>query len=63
LFSDALLRHESGTCQYIIRSDFFDIADRYLSSGQRGGLIIETGMSTGPVVGVECSAMIRITIA
>jgi len=38
--------------------NFFDIADRYLSNGQRGGLIIETGMSTGPFVGVECSAMI-----
>jgi len=38
--------------------NFFDIADRYLSNGQRGGLLIETGMSTGPFVGVECSAMI-----
>jgi N,N-dimethylformamidase len=38
--------------------NFFEIPDRYLSNGQRGGLIIETGLSTGPVVGVECSAMI-----
>jgi N,N-dimethylformamidase len=38
--------------------NFFDIADRYLSNGQRGGLMVETGLSTGPFVGVECSAMI-----
>jgi N,N-dimethylformamidase len=38
--------------------NFFDIPDRYLSNGQRGGLIIETGLHTGPVFGVECSAMI-----
>jgi len=38
--------------------NFFDIADRYLSNGQRGGLIVETGLNTGPVFGVECSAMI-----
>jgi len=38
--------------------NFFDIADRYLSNGQRGGLLIETGLHSGPVVGVECSAMI-----
>ena len=38
--------------------NFFEIPDRYLSNGQRGGLLIETGLHTGPVFGVECSAMI-----
>ena len=38
--------------------NFFDIADRYLSNGTRGGLMIETGMQTGAIVGVEASAMI-----
>ncbi len=38
--------------------NFFDIADRYLSNGQRGGLLVETGLHTGPVFGTEMSAMI-----
>jgi len=38
--------------------NFFDIADRYLSNGNRGGLMIETGMQPGAIVGVETSAMI-----
>jgi N,N-dimethylformamidase len=38
--------------------NFFDIADRYLSNGERGGLMWEAGMGTGPVTGLECSAMI-----
>lgn len=38
--------------------NFFDIADRYLSNGTRGGLLVETGRHTGPVFGVEMSAMI-----
>jgi N,N-dimethylformamidase len=38
--------------------NFFDIADRYLSNGQRGGLLIETGRHTGPVFGNEMSGMI-----
>ncbi|AXI45551.1 hypothetical protein C1J03_05585 [Sulfitobacter sp. SK012] len=38
--------------------NFFDIADRYLSNGTRGGLMIETGMQPGAIVGLETSAMI-----
>ncbi|MDA9982874.1 hypothetical protein N9H39_09110, partial [Gammaproteobacteria bacterium] len=38
--------------------NFFEIPDRYLSNGQRGGLLIETGLHTGPVFGVEMAAMI-----
>jgi N,N-dimethylformamidase len=38
--------------------NFFDIADRYLSNGKRGGVMIETGMQPGAIVGVEPSAMI-----
>jgi N,N-dimethylformamidase len=38
--------------------NFFDIADRYLSNGKRGGLIVETGMQPGAFVGVEPAAMI-----
>jgi N,N-dimethylformamidase len=38
--------------------NFFDIADRYLSNGKRGGLMWETGMQTGAIVGVFPAAMI-----
>jgi len=38
--------------------NFFDVADRYLTSGQRGGLMIETGRHTGPVFGNVMSGMI-----
>ena len=38
--------------------NFSDIADRYLTSGTRGGLMVEAGYHTGPVFGVETSAMI-----
>ncbi len=38
--------------------NFFDIADRYLSNGTRGGLMWETGMQPGAIVGTEPSAMI-----
>lgn len=38
--------------------NFFDVADRYLTSGERGGLMVETGHHTGPVFGNEMSAMI-----
>jgi len=38
--------------------NFSDIADRYLTTGQRGGLMIETGNQIGTVFGVECSGMI-----
>ncbi|RLJ18480.1 hypothetical protein DJ030_01720 [bacterium endosymbiont of Escarpia laminata] len=35
--------------------NFHGIADRYLTSGLRGGLMIETGRPSGPVFGVEMS--------
>ena len=38
--------------------NFFDIADRYLSNGTRGGLMVETGRHPGSIFGVETSAMI-----
>jgi N,N-dimethylformamidase len=38
--------------------NFHDIADRYLTSGERGGLLIETGRSTGPVFGNEMAGMV-----
>ena len=38
--------------------NFHDIADRYLTSGKRGGLMFETGRSTGPVFGNEMGGMI-----
>ena len=38
--------------------NFFDIADRYLTNGKRGGLLVETGLHTGPVFGNELSGMI-----
>jgi N,N-dimethylformamidase len=38
--------------------NFFDIADRYLTNGNRGGLLVETGLHTGPVFGNEMSGMI-----
>jgi N,N-dimethylformamidase len=38
--------------------NFFDIADRYLTNGKRGGLLVETGRHTGPVFGNEMSGMI-----
>jgi N,N-dimethylformamidase len=38
--------------------NFHHISERYLTSGQRGGLIAETGRQTGAVVGNEISAMI-----
>jgi len=38
--------------------NFFDAADRYLRSGERGGLTVETGLNTGSLVGTECSGMI-----
>lgn len=38
--------------------NFFDITDRYLSNGERGGLMIETGRQSGPIFGNEMSAMI-----
>lgn len=38
--------------------NFFDTADRYLINGQRGGLLIETGLHTGPIFGNELSGMI-----
>ena len=38
--------------------NFYDVADRYLSNGDRGGLLVETGHHTGPVFGNELSAMI-----
>jgi N,N-dimethylformamidase len=38
--------------------NFFDVADRYLSNGTRGGLMWETGMHPGAIVGTEPAAMI-----
>ena len=38
--------------------NFSDIADRYLTNGQRGGLMIETGRHPGPVFGNEIGGMI-----
>jgi N,N-dimethylformamidase len=38
--------------------NFFDIADRYLSNGDRGGLMVETGMQIGAIVGTEPAAMV-----
>lgn len=38
--------------------NFYDIADRYLSNGVRGGLMLETGNHTGHIFGNELSAMI-----
>ncbi len=38
--------------------NFSDIADRYLTSGLRGGLMIEAGYHTGPVFGNEMAGMI-----
>ena len=38
--------------------NFHNIADRYLTTGHRGGLIAETGRHTGALVGVEISGMI-----
>jgi N,N-dimethylformamidase len=38
--------------------NFHDIADRYLRNGERGGLMVETGRQTGPVLGVEMAGMI-----
>ena len=38
--------------------NFFDVADRYLTNGERGGLLVETGLHPGPVFGVETSGMI-----
>jgi N,N-dimethylformamidase len=38
--------------------NFHDLADRYLTSGKRGGLIVETGRHPGPVFGNEMAGMI-----
>jgi N,N-dimethylformamidase len=38
--------------------NFHDIADRYLTSGERGGLMVETGRHTGPIFGNEMGGMI-----
>lgn len=38
--------------------NFSDIADRYLTNGQRGGLMVETGRHPGPVFGNEMGGMI-----
>jgi N,N-dimethylformamidase len=38
--------------------NFSDIAERYLTSGERGGLMVETGRHTGPVFGNEMAAMV-----
>jgi len=38
--------------------NFSDIGDRYLTSGQRGGLMVETGRRTGPIFGNEMGGMI-----
>ncbi|MBL3600323.1 MAG: LamG domain-containing protein [gamma proteobacterium endosymbiont of Lamellibrachia anaximandri] len=38
--------------------NFHHIAERYLTNGQRGGLMIETGRHTGPVFGNEMAGMI-----
>ncbi|MDG1386987.1 MAG: hypothetical protein P8P79_01015 [Halioglobus sp.] len=37
--------------------NFHDIADRYLTSGTRGGAMVETGRHTGPVFGNEMAGM------
>jgi len=38
--------------------NFNEIADRYLTNGQRGGLMFETGRHPGPVFGNEMAGMI-----
>ena len=38
--------------------NFHDIADRYLTSGERGGLMVETGRQPGPIFGNEMGGMI-----
>ena len=38
--------------------NFHDIAERYLANGQRGGLMVETGRTTGPIFGNEMGGMI-----
>ena len=38
--------------------NFHDIADRYLTTGIRGGLMVETGRHPGPVFGNEMAGMI-----
>ena len=37
---------------------YHHISERYLISGDRGGLMVETGRPSGPIIGVEISAMI-----
>jgi N,N-dimethylformamidase len=38
--------------------NFSDVADRYLTNGERGGLMVETGRHTGPVFGNEMGGMV-----
>jgi N,N-dimethylformamidase len=38
--------------------NFADVAERYLTSGERGGLMVETGRHTGPILGNEMGGMI-----
>jgi N,N-dimethylformamidase len=38
--------------------NFHHIADRYLTSGKRGGLMVETGRNSGPIFGNEMGGMI-----
>lgn len=38
--------------------NFDNVAERYLRSGNRGGLMVETGRHTGPLFGVEMAGMI-----
>lgn len=37
--------------------NFSTIGDRYLTNGEQGGLMVETGRSTGAIVGTETSGM------
>jgi N,N-dimethylformamidase len=38
--------------------NFSDIAERYLTNGERGGLMVETGRHPGPIFGNEMAGMI-----
>ncbi|MGI9330681.1 MAG: N,N-dimethylformamidase beta subunit family domain-containing protein [Gammaproteobacteria bacterium] len=38
--------------------NFHKMGDRYLTSGSRGGLMVETGRKTGPLVGIDMGGMI-----
>lgn len=38
--------------------NFHSVGDRYLTSGLKGGLMVETGRKTGPVLGIDMGGMI-----